>query len=217
MRDLLRMHDAVRAARDRHRLQTVERARSRIRPVRGVGDQNAFRRTPLFLVIRANHHQTRELTLRTCRRLKRHVIHADDLRERAFETHHELERALHRRLGRIRMKPRKPWKTSRLLIHLRVELHRARAERIKLRVDRKVQLREAHEMANRFGLTHLRQCSSLTTRERTEQRAVIDIGNIERSDRNSRATRRTSFENRSLFELKPPSCLLHGSLSLMCC
>src|SRR6187431_283422 len=103
------------------------------------------------------------------------------------------------------------------LVYLRVVLHGARAEGIKLRVDAEVPLAQTHEVTNRFGLTDLGQtCRSLPL-ETAQRLLQVDAGHVERSQRHAAAARRATFENRGLLELEP-FCRIarHGLLLLGC-
>ncbi len=78
--------------REGHGLEAVQRAARRVRAVRAVRDQDLARRAALTLVIRADHHQTRELTLRAGSGLNAHAIHAHDFGEQRLQANHQLER-----------------------------------------------------------------------------------------------------------------------------
>src|SRR5262249_27715730 len=67
----------------------------------------------------------------------------------------------------------------RPLVDLRVVFHRARPERVKLRVDAEVPLREPEEVAIRLRLAHLWQPGRVAPRERSVGRARIDVGGVE--------------------------------------
>ena len=74
-----------------------------------------------------------------------------------LELPQELERALGDLVGRERVERGEAGQAGRPLVELRVELHRARAERIEARVDRVVELRQVDVVADDLGLVELGQ------------------------------------------------------------
>ena len=70
------------------------------------------------------------------------------------------------RIRRERMTREKLGEHGVLVTGLRVVLHRARTERIEVRIDREVQLREAREVTHGIELTDLREHRRLATTQR---------------------------------------------------
>ena len=64
--------------------------------MRGVGDDDlpALLVLSAIDVVRVHEHETRQLALRACRRLKRHGVQAAHLREDLLEAPHQLEGTL---------------------------------------------------------------------------------------------------------------------------
>ena len=96
----------------------------------------------------------------------------------------------------------KPGQARRPLVDLRVVLHRARPERIELRVDAEVPLREAHEVAERLGLAHLGQAGAARcARARRRAPSGRPSGTSSGGERRAGAARRAALEDRRLAEL----------------
>src|SRR5262249_44819702 len=83
-----------------------------------------------------------------------------------------------------------------------VVLHGARPERVELRVDAEVELAEAHEVTDGFGLAHFGQAGRLRALERAEGGRDVHRGHVERRDRRAGAAARVALENGELFELE---------------
>ncbi len=193
--------DTGRTAGKRHGRKSIERAARGIGPVGRVGNEDFARRAPLRAVVGADHHEPGELALRTGRGLQGDAIHARDLGEHALEAVDHLERALRIGVGGQRVQPRKTREPGRPLVDLRVVFHRARPERIKLRVDRKVPLREPNEVPKGLGLAHFGERSRRFAGELAEDRGRVDRGNVEQRERRARASRCSALENGGLAEL----------------
>ena len=104
------------------------------------------------LVVGAREQHARELAVRAGRGLQRDVGQARDLRQRALQVPHQLERAL-RALGVLqRVQAGVPGQRGDALVQARVVLHRARAERVEARVEVEVALGQAHVVAHDLGL-----------------------------------------------------------------
>ena len=124
-------------------LQPGHRDRRRVGAVRGVGGEHLAARLAAVLVVGAGQQHARQLALRAGRGLQRDVRQAGDLRERALQVPHQLERAL-RALGVLqRVKPRVPGQRGDPLVQARVVLHRARPERVEAGVEVEVALGQA--------------------------------------------------------------------------
>jgi hypothetical protein len=111
--------------------------------------------------------------LRTGLRLQRHEVHPGDLREHLLQLVGERENALRRPVRLTRVHVREEGRDA--VVHLRVVLHRAGAERVHPRVDRVVQLREMRVMPHDLGLGELRQTQRCLSLER-----VRDLGGLVR-------------------------------------
>ena len=108
-------------------------------------------------VIRADHRDAGELALRARHRRQRDALHAGDFLQHLLQLEHAGEEALADRLRRERMPAEELRQHRELIARARVVFHRARAERIEVRVDREVQLRQAREVAHCLQLRHFRQ------------------------------------------------------------
>jgi hypothetical protein len=146
------------AARERrnlaHRAAAHRRGR-RVRAVRGVwNDDLGAREVAARAVIGADHRDPCELALRARHRRQRDTAHARDVLQHFLELVQALEHALPGRLGRKRV-PTEQLRQHRILVAgPRVVFHRARAERVEVRVDREVELREPREMTHGLQLGH---------------------------------------------------------------
>jgi hypothetical protein len=84
------------------------------------------------------------------------------------------------------------------LVEPRIVLHRARAERIGVRIDRRVHARQAHVVANRFRLGEAGKAASAGAFKRPEarlcrrRRVDVDAGHLGAAD----------LENQWLFEIE---------------
>src|SRR5260221_13270545 len=116
------------------------------------------------------------------------------------------------------MQVREPIQPSHPLVHLRVVLHGARPERIKLRVDAEVPLAQPHEVTNRFGLADLGQRRGRSARETRQGITRVYVRHVERAERNTAPALRAAFENRELLELEPLCCIAwHGITEQTAC
>ncbi len=106
---------------------------------------------------RANQQDSRELAVRARRRLQRDRLHAGDVEQTLLQQIDDFENALRQRLRPVRMRLCQPLDPGHKLIHARVVLHRARAQRIHPQIDRVVPRRESCEVANDLDLAQLRQ------------------------------------------------------------
>jgi hypothetical protein len=91
-----------------------------------------------------------------------------------------------------------PLDASDELIHARVVLHGAGAERIHAQVDGVVPGREPREVADDFNLAQLGQFAGRGAMGRAEQRRGIDSGHIERRQLVSALARRGFLEEQRL-------------------
>src|SRR5205823_13062018 len=95
---------------------------------------------------------SRDLSLRSRGRLERHGVEAGDLGQDLLEPPLELERALRPVLVLERVEVAEPRQRDDALVHARVVLHRARAERVEAGVDSERARRQLAEMADDLGL-----------------------------------------------------------------
>ncbi len=131
----------------------AHRRRRRIRAVRGIRHDDL---RPLHVatraVIGADHRHARELALRARHRRQRNALHAGHFLQHLLQLEHAAEEALADRVRRQRMPAEELGQHRELIARARVVFHRARAERIEVRVDREIELRQAREMAHRLQL-----------------------------------------------------------------
>ena len=140
-----------------HRAAAHRRGR-RVGAVRGVGHDDLDAREVLAgLVVRTNHRHAGELALRARHRRQRHAAHAGHFLQHFLQLEQDLQDALPRRFRRERMPVEQLGQHRVLVTRLRVVLHRARPERVEVRVDGEVELRQAREMTHRLQLRHLGQ------------------------------------------------------------
>ena len=158
LRERIEIDVALSVNRDFFDDAAAHRCRGGIRTVRGLGhDDLVARQITACAMVGADHRNAREFTMRTGHRVERHRLHTRDFLEHFLQLEHAGEEALALRIRRERM-PREELRQHRVLITgLRVVLHRARTERIEVRIDREVQLREAREVTHGIELTDLRQ------------------------------------------------------------
>src|SRR5687767_2894397 len=108
------------------------------------------------------------------------------------------------------MEPREAREPRGPLVDFGVVFHRARPERIKLRVDAEVPLREPEEMPESLWLAHLRQTGGRFAREWAEERRGVDGRHVEGRKGRTRAPRRAALENGGLAKLNSPNrCAVH--------
>ena len=128
----------------------------RVRAVRRIGHQDgvALAFAPVVEVLPHDQHAG-QLAVRAGSRLERHGGETGDLRQHRLKLEHQRHRALHAQLRLERMQRGEAGDARRHLVHLRVILHGARAERVEAGVDAVVQLRQAHVVAHQVDLGHL--------------------------------------------------------------
>ena len=115
-------------------LEAGHRRGRRVGAVRAVRDEHLVALGVAALaMVGADHEDAGQLALGAGRRLERHGAHAGDLGQRRLELPQELERALRDLVGRHRMELGEARQAGRPFVELRVELHRARAERVEAR------------------------------------------------------------------------------------
>ena len=108
-------------------------------------------------VIGADHRDAGEFAVRAGHGRQRHALHAGDFLQHLLQFEHAGEESLARRIRRQRMAVQETRQHRVLVTGLRVVLHRARTQRIEVRVDGEVELRQPGEVAHHFELAHLRQ------------------------------------------------------------
>ena len=126
-----------------------------------VGDDHLVAGLAALAMIRADHQQPRQLALRAGGRMQRHGVHAGDLGERGFHSRDQFERALRQMRRRRGMESRKAGQSRQLVVHDRVVLHRARAERVELERLGEVELGEAQKMPQHLRLAELGEAGEI--------------------------------------------------------
>ena len=112
---------------------------------------------PARAMIGADHGHAGELAVRSGQRTQRHGAHAGDGLEHLLQLVQAGEKALAGAVRAERMARRELRQQRRGVARLGVVLHRAGAERIEVRVDREVQLRQPRVMAHDVELADLGQ------------------------------------------------------------
>ena len=154
---VLEVHPAGLVGVELDHLQPGHRDRRRVGAVGGVGRQHLVAALAAVLVVGARQQHAGELALGARAGLQRDVLHARDLRQRALQAPHQLERAL-RVIGVLqRVQAGVPGQRGGALVQARVVLHRARAERVEAGVEVVVALRDADVVAHELGLGDLGQ------------------------------------------------------------
>ncbi len=97
------------------------------------------------------HHQRRQLAMRPGGRLQRTASKPGNFGEDLLHLKQQLQHALERFLRLIRMQIGQARQRRQPFVPLRVVLHRARAERIEMRVDRHVQCRQIRIVPDNSG------------------------------------------------------------------
>ena len=151
-----------------------------VRPVRGVGRDDRVALLAAIGEVRAHEHEPGQLALRSCGRLERHRREPRDLREDLLQPPHELERALRGLVLLVRVQVAETREPGQPLVHARVVLHRARAERVEARVHAERAVGERREMADELGLGDLGQ-----TRRMRPAQALRDLRNRQIGPRRS--------------------------------
>ena len=144
--------------RDLRELEARHRHARRVRPVRRVGRHDHVAAGLAAVGERRTHqHQPRQLALRAGSRLQGDRRQSGDLDEDLLELPHQLERALRALVLLQRMEVAEPLERGRALVHARVVLHRAAAERVEARVDPEVAVGERGEVPDDLVLRHFGQ------------------------------------------------------------
>ncbi len=118
--------------------------------------------------------------MRAGRGLQRDGIHAGDLDELLAEHLHDAQRALADALRLIRMRLGQSHQPRDVLVHARVVLHGARAQRIHAVIDRVVPGGDAREVADDLDLADLGHLAQVFARVVAEQFGGIDFRHVER-------------------------------------
>ncbi len=138
----------------------AHRRRRRIGAVRRVGhDDLGALDVAAVAVVRHDHRDAGEFALRTGHRRERDAaFHAGDVGENFLQiVHAGQENPATQRFRRIRMPRQKSVEHRQRIARARVVLHRARTERIELRVDREILARQVRVMTQRLQLGNFRQ------------------------------------------------------------
>ena len=156
--EVVQVEVAAVGRRDLRELEACHRHARRVRAVGGVGGHDHVPPGLAAVGERGAHqHQPRQLALRPRSRLQRHRGQASDLDEDLLELPHQLERALRALVLLQRMEVAETLERGRALVHARVVLHRAAAERVEARVDPEVAVGERGEVPDDLVLRNLRQ------------------------------------------------------------
>ena len=154
---------AARVGRDLLELVAGHRHARRVGPVRGVrgDDRVALVAFADVLEVGAHQHQPGQLALGARGRLERAGVEPGHLLEDLLQPPHQLERALRAVLLLVRMEVLEAGQHDDALVHARVVLHRAAAERVEAGVDPEVARRELGEVAHELRLGELGQARRL--------------------------------------------------------
>ena len=125
--------------------------------VRRVGNEDLAARIALRLMPCANQQDAGELAMRAGGGLQRDGVHAGDVDQAALQQVDDFENALGERFGPVGMRFGQAFDARDELVHARVVLHGARAQRIHAEIDGVVPGGEAREVADDFDLAQLRQ------------------------------------------------------------
>jgi hypothetical protein len=106
-------------------------------------------------VVGPDHQDTGQLALRSGGRLERDGTHPADLGQGLLELPQKRQRALGQLVGHEGVEVREASESSSPLVHLGVEFHGARAERIEAGVDGVVELAQVHVVAGQLRLGDL--------------------------------------------------------------
>jgi hypothetical protein len=121
-----------------------------------------------------------KLAMRAGRGLQRDRIHAGDLDELLAQHLQDAQRALAHALRLIRMRLGQSHQPRHVLIHARVVLHGARAQRIHAVVHGIVPRRDARVVADDLDLAYFRHIAQVFTRVIAEQLGRINLRHVER-------------------------------------
>jgi len=155
-----------------------------VRAVRGLGhDDLVAREVAARAVVGADHRHPGELAVRPGHRAQRHRAHAGDLLEHLLQFEHALQETLPLRLRRARMAREELGQHGVLVAGLRVVFHRARTERVEVRVDGEVELRQPREMAHGVEFADLGQQRRLAAAQRLRHRGADPLGPRMSADR----------------------------------
>ena len=167
---VLQVGQSVRQRFDIDHPRPAHGARGWIRAVRRVGrEHDSPFGLSMILEVSANHFQRCPLAVRPGRRLKRDFIEPRNLLQKQPQLIEQSQRPLRLLFRLHRMQIGKTAKRRRPLVHLRVVLHRARAERIKIGVDGKRAMRQMRVMPHQLELPNLRQARLDKRRQRRIQ------------------------------------------------
>jgi hypothetical protein len=142
----------------------------------GIGGDDGLALLALAAVreVGPHEHEAGELALRPGGRLQRDRVEAADLGEDLLQAPHELECALRAVLLLERMEVAEAGQRHHALVHARVVLHRAGAERVEAGVDAERAVGEGCEMADDLGLGQLGEARRLPA-----AKLVRDLGRRE--------------------------------------
>ena len=180
-----------------HHLVARHRHAGRVRAVGRVRDDHGAPLAALRLVVGAHQQQAQQLALRARRRLQRRVRQARRSRRGSPAGGAAAPGCPGAGVLLQRVQRREPRQRRHLLVHLRVVLHGAGAERVEVRVDRGVELREAHVVAHQVELRDLRQPRRLRAPQALrEERVEVGLRHVEGRQRVRAAPGDAALEDR---------------------
>ncbi len=173
------------------------RHRGGVGPVCGVGGQDPRPLLPVVLVEGAGEKQTGELAMGAGRGLEADVVEAADLGQGALQAPHQLQGPLGP-LGILgRVKAGVPGERRDPLVEPGVVLHRARAERVRPRVEVEVAPREAVVVADDLRLRDLWQLGRIAAQQvGRDQLVERALGHVAGRQRPGAAPRDRALEDR---------------------
>ena len=155
--EILQIDGAGGGAFDRDRLKAGHRGTGRIGAVGTVGHEHFGAFFAAITEVSGGDQQSGQFTVRTGGGLQRDSVETADFGEDLLHLVQQLQNALQRLLGLIGMQIGDARQGGHAFVPLRVVLHRTRAERIEMRIDRHVLRREIHIVPDDFRLAELGQ------------------------------------------------------------
>ena len=157
--DLGRIEGAVGARRKRTDFESGAGRRGRIGAMGRLWHENGFAGFSVSLGRDGgfDHHHAAGLAMRARSRRHGDGVHPGHDHQPAGEFRNKFKRALHGRLRLQGMNIGKAWQARHSLVEAEIMLHRARAKRINLGVDRIIQPRQPHVMTHCLWLAQARK------------------------------------------------------------
>ena len=152
---VFQIDQTVNRAFDGDGLETGDGRARRIGAVCAVGDEHASSLFTAILKIGGSDQQRSQFAMGAGGRLQRHHIQPGDFRQKGLHIPEQFQHALATGVGLQRVQIGYAGQPGKTLVALGVVFHRARTERVKVRVDGHVSRRKIHEMANEIDLADL--------------------------------------------------------------